>query len=215
MVQMGQKLLFGCAMTLFAQSAMADDFYRGEVGLDYWWGSTKVNDVRYDEDKTPFLTLILETDLPYAPHFKFRYSEIDSQQTAFDKYDFTFYYDVIEHDTLALDLGINASNYQNSRYTYLGTDESFNMTTWGLYANGAIGIPKTDIDIIGQFDFYNSGNKKTADFIAGFEYTLALQTVDVALRTGYRVMDYTFYEDKENEATVFVDGWFIGVSVIL
>ncbi|MDB1122847.1 TIGR04219 family outer membrane beta-barrel protein [Vibrio algarum] len=215
MIDTGKKLLLGCVIFLISQSAIADDFYRGEVGLDYWWASTKISDVRYDEDKTPFLTLVLETELPYAPHFKFRYSEIDSQHTSFDKYDFIFYYDVMDHESLALDLGINASNYKNSRYTYSEENVAFNMTTWSFYANGAITIPNTNLDIIGQFDFYNSGNKKTADFIAGFEYTLDLQTVDVALRTGYRVMDYTFNEDKENEATVFIDGWFVGMSVIL
>ena len=217
MKQCVKVLAIGCLTTCLSQAAVAQGFFRGTVGGDLWWGSTKVNKVRYDEDKTPFVTLALESDFPYIPHFKFRYSEVDADYTALEKYDYTLYYDVLDDEVFQFDLGVTFSDYKNSRYTFVdsGVSRNFDGTTWGIYANGAIGIPNTDIDIIGQYDFSDRDNKKTADFLAGFEYTLHFVPTDVALRTGYRVMDYTFYKETTDEATVFIDGWFLGFQVNL
>lgn len=193
---------------------VANESFEGELVVEQWWADSKIDGNREDKESSLSFYGSIETDLLYIPDFKIRYSTVDVNYAELDKIDYVFYYNLLDHPILTFDLGLALSHYYNSQYQNKLTGEGFDFdgTILNLYANGSINIPNTNLDIIGQFDFSDRNDKKMADFTAGLRYHLPIETIKISLRGGYRVMDYTFFEDKEKEATVFVDGWFIGLQ---
>lgn len=211
---------FGCRLILclflfgLVGNALAEESYNGEVAIEQWWGGSKIDGNREDKDQTLSFYAALETDLNYLPHLKVRYSHVDVKYTELEKYDYSLYYSVLEHDVLHFDLGLTLSSYTDTRYNNKETNQEFDFDggIWSIYASGTIKVPNTNVNIIGQYDFADRDNKKMADFTAGLNYSLLLQPIKLSLRGGYRVMDYTFFKESDKQATVFIDGWFIGIQ---
>ena len=85
--------LVGMLSLSSAVSAEEEFSYTAKVGADMWWGSTKLNEVRQDEDSnSPSVYFAFEHNAPMLPNASFRYTSIDTDALAFDKYDYTFYY---------------------------------------------------------------------------------------------------------------------------
>ncbi|MGY3570868.1 TIGR04219 family outer membrane beta-barrel protein [Vibrio sp. SCSIO 43135] len=215
------RLAIALGGVMLASSAYAESPYRFSVGAEHWWGSTKVNEVRKDDASIPSFNASFEHDLPYLPDVSFRYTSVDADYMAFDKYDFTFYYSLIDHDLLHFDAGIALSQFSNSKYVAtVGTPntDTFDELTWNWYGKAAINIDGTNFDIIGQIDFGDSKGLKTTDMVAGGQYRWQLPSGELALKGGYRVIDI---ESDQFEVDVgghkpfiFVDGWFVGAEYV-
>ncbi|MGB1281289.1 MAG: iron-hydroxamate ABC transporter substrate-binding protein, partial [Vibrio cyclitrophicus] len=104
------------SFTTSAFSAEQEPFYKAKVGVDSWWGSTKLNEVRKDDAQTPSLHFAFEHQYPMLPNASIRYSSIDADSLAFDKYDYTFYYTVLEHKLMNFDMGVTVTQYSNTKY---------------------------------------------------------------------------------------------------
>lgn len=105
-------------LSLSSAVAAEEEFsYTAKVGADMWWGSTKLNEVRQDEDSnSPSVYFAFEHNAPMLPNASFRYTSIDTDALAFDKYDYTFYYTLLEHKLMNFDAGVTFTQYSNSNY---------------------------------------------------------------------------------------------------
>lgn len=213
-------ILSMAAMSLWASAAAAQPSFGGEIGTDMWFGSTKIDEVRRDKPNMPVVYAALEHDLPYLPNASIRYTSVDADFTGFDKYDFTFYYKVLERELMTFDAGVTLTNYSNSHYRtqdVASSRYSFDETTFNWYAYGELYVPNTNFDIFGQFDFGSSKGIKSADVTAGLQYLIKFDDSHIALRGGYRVIDLEFTDlgpqaEDTPSPLVFVDGWFIGAE---
>ncbi|MBD1567234.1 TIGR04219 family outer membrane beta-barrel protein [Vibrio sp. S12_S33] len=207
--------LTSVAMMMSAASISAESFYGGKSGADMWWGSTKVDHTRRDDVKAPTMYFAFEHQFPYVPNASIRYTTIDADYASFDKYDYTLYYKVLERELMSFDAGITFTQYDGSQYQAENNQKySFDKTTFNWYAYAEIQIPRTNIDVIGQFDFGDGSGVKSADLMAGLQYSFPIDAGNIALRGGYRVIDLEFTElaADTKESFVFVDGWFLGAE---
>ncbi|PMH17108.1 TIGR04219 family outer membrane beta-barrel protein [Vibrio breoganii] len=197
-----------------AQAKVAEPGVHGKVTADMFWGSTKIRETRQEDDEIPVLSAQIEHDVPYLPNFRIRYTALDTQYIAYDKFDYTFYYRPLRTENLELDLGFTLTDYRNSFYEDTETNDSgdFDGIIFSWYANALIAVPNTNLAVIGEFDFGETSDIKSADLTGGLQYTFDLDSVDLVVRGGYRVMDYTFKE-FDSKAYGFVDGWFVGGQV--
>lgn len=212
-------ILTGLTLALGSASALADDaFYSAKVGADMWWGNTEANEVTRDDSTSASLYFAFEHKLPMIPNASIRYTTIDADYVAFDKYDYTLYYSLMEHDLLHFDAGMTFTQYSNSHYVNgapAANTEKFDEFTWNWYAQGEINVPKTELSIIGQMEFGDSSGIKSADIMAGVQYRIPLEAANIALRGGYRVIDLesdAFASDL-GKSFILVDGWFLGGAV--
>ncbi|WP_375751552.1 TIGR04219 family outer membrane beta-barrel protein [Vibrio sp. HN007] len=202
----------------FAPNAFSAESVGISFGVDHWWSSTHnraEDDGRNVNDDTSSFYFDIEHDVQYVPNFKLRYSSVNAPNIlSLDKYDYTFYYDIIEHELLQFDLGLTLSQYKNTKYQDLNSQGyDFNSSVWSIYAAGVIEIPNTNLDIIGQFDFADRDVMKSAEVMAGLQYRIDIPVGELALRGGYRVMDYTFKElGTPEDEELLVDGWFTGLQ---
>ena len=211
--------LVGMLSLSSAVSAEEEFSYTAKVGADMWWGSTKLNEVRQDEDSnSPSVYFAFEHNAPMLPNASFRYTSIDTDALAFDKYDYTFYYTLLEHKLMNFDAGLMFTQYSNSNYIepQKGTQASFDEFTWSFYGNAEINVPDTNFDIIGTMEFGDSSGIKSTDLMAGVQYRIPVSESEIALRGGYRVIDLDsdeFFDSELGKNFVMVDGWFAGAEV--
>lgn len=211
--------LVGMLSLSSAVSAEEEFSYTAKVGADMWWGSTKLNEVRQDEDSnSPSVYFAFEHNAPILPNASFRYTSIDTDALAFDKYDYTFYYTLLEHKLMNFDAGLTFTQYSNSNYIepQKGTQASFDEFTWSFYGNAEINVPDTNFDIIGTMEFGDSSGIKSTDLMAGVQYRIPVSESEIALRGGYRVIDLDsdeFFDSELGKNFVMVDGWFAGAEV--
>jgi len=213
-------LMTTAALSMGSTVAMAESSISGDVGADMWFADTKIDEHRRGDAPAPTFYFSLEHELAYVPDFSFRYTSVDADYAGFDKYDYTFYYKILERELMTFDAGVMLTQYTNSHYR---TKESatpiynFDETTFNWYAYAEIHVPDTNFDIIGQFDFSNSSGIKSADVMTGVQYKIGLGNGDLALRGGYRVIDLEFTDLAEqspstNQSFVFVNGFFLGAE---
>ncbi|CAH6906533.1 conserved exported hypothetical protein [Vibrio chagasii] len=211
--------LVGMLSLSSAVSAEEEFSYTAKVGADMWWGSTKLNEVRQDEDfNSPSVYFAFEHNAPMLPNASFRYTSIDTDALAFDKYDYTFYYTLLEHKLMNFDAGLTFTQYSDSNYIepQKGTLSSFDEFTWSFYGNAEINVPDTNFDIIGTMEFGDSSGIKSTDLMAGVQYRIPVSESEIALRGGYRVIDLDsdeFFDSELGKNFVMVDGWFAGAEV--
>lgn len=212
--------LVGMLSLSSAVSAEEEFSYTAKVGADMWWGSTKLNEVRQDDDSnSPSLYFAFEHNAPMLPNASFRYTSVDADSLAFDKYDYTFYYTLLDHKLMNFDAGVTFTQYSNSNYVEPKTDgaqTSFDEFTWSFYGNAEINVPDTNFDIIGTMEFGDSSGIKSTDLMAGVQYRIPVAETEIALRGGYRVIDLDseeFFSSEVGKEFVMVDGWFAGAEV--
>ncbi|MDH5933243.1 TIGR04219 family outer membrane beta-barrel protein [Vibrio splendidus] len=211
--------LVGMLSLSSAVSAEEEFSYTAKVGADMWWGSTKLNEVRQDDDSnSPSLYFAFEHNAPMLPNASFRYTSVDADSLAFDKYDYTFYYTLLDHKLMNFDAGVTFTQYSNSNYIepQNGAQTSFDEFTWSFYGNAEINVPDTNFDIIGTMEFGDSSGIKSTDLMAGVQYRIPVAETEVALRGGYRVIDLDseeFFSSEVGKEFVMVDGWFAGAEV--
>ncbi|MFA0415654.1 TIGR04219 family outer membrane beta-barrel protein [Vibrio renipiscarius] len=207
------------ALSIASTSVVAQSF-TGDIGADVWFGDSKIDETRRDNASAPSLYFSIEHDMAYVPNASIRYTSVDTDYAGFDKYDFTFYYKILDRELMTFDAGATLTQYSNSHYR---TKESvtprydFNELTFNWYAYAELYIPNTNVDIIGQFDFGNSKGIKSADVLAGLQYRIKTRSGEIALRGGYRVIDLEFDDlasqsPETGESFVFVNGFFVGAE---
>lgn len=192
--------------------------YQLNVATEMWWGKSKVDKQRYDTSHSPVLMFSFEHGHDYLPQLNFRYSQVDTKASSFDKYDYTLYYRLLDRDTMKFNAGVMLSQYRASRYQAPDQQEyAFNDLTFNWFGYAELAIPNTGLDIIGQIDFGENSDIKSADMTAGLQYRMNDFSYPIAVKFGYRVIDLEFSglasSSQVGKSLVFVDGWFIGAEM--
>ncbi|MEZ9565448.1 TIGR04219 family outer membrane beta-barrel protein [Vibrio artabrorum] len=209
-------------LSLSSAVSAEDGFsYTAKAGADMWLGSTKLNEVKQSEDaNSPSVYFAFEHNLPMLPNASFRYTSVDTKALAFDKYDYTLYYTLLDHKLMDFDAGVTFTQYANSNYIEPkptgAKTATFDEMTWSFYGNAEINVPDTQFDIIGMMEFGNSGGIKSTDLMAGVQYRLPIAETELAFRGGYRVIDLDseeFFSSDLGKQFVMVNGWFMGAEV--
>ncbi|NVC64116.1 TIGR04219 family outer membrane beta-barrel protein [Vibrio sp. 05-20-BW147] len=188
------------------------------VGAEFWNAKTKVNEVERDRAATGVYYASIEHDVKYLPDLRVRHSSVDADYMAFDKLDFTLYFNLLEHELMHFDAGITFSDLGNTKYLN-GANEaagarSFDEMIWAWYGYGEINVPKTNFDVIGEMNFGNNKGIKSTDLMAGMQYRLPFEDSEVAVRAGYRVIDLEAdtFTSPLGKSFIFAHGWFLGAQ---
>ncbi|WP_318479559.1 TIGR04219 family outer membrane beta-barrel protein [Photobacterium leiognathi] len=191
-----------------AVPAQADTLLGVKVGADAWFANAKVDGNKSDDISGSYYASI-EHFIPLVPNFMVRYNNIDTGNVAFEQSDLTAYYEILDNDLVALDLGVTVSKFGSVK---LNNDDRFSDWQPTLYGNAEIGIPATPLTVFAQANAGNFDGTRLFDGQAGVKYTIGLVAADLNIRGGYRMMDYDFDKAK-NTGDVDLDGWFAGVEV--
>ncbi|WP_305373558.1 TIGR04219 family outer membrane beta-barrel protein [Photobacterium leiognathi] len=191
-----------------AVPAQADTLLGVKVGADAWFANAKVDGNKSDDTSGSYYASI-EHFIPLVPNFMVRYNNIDTGNVAFEQSDLTAYYEILDNDLVALDLGVTVSKFGSVK---LNNDDRFSDWQPTLYGNAEIGIPATPLTVFAQANAGNFDGTRLFDGQAGVKYTIGLVAADLNIRGGYRMMDYDFDKAK-NTGDVDLDGWFAGIEV--
>ncbi|KXI21612.1 TIGR04219 family outer membrane beta-barrel protein [Photobacterium sanguinicancri] len=196
-----------------AMPAQAATLLGVKVGADAWLtsGKTEAGSFSKDaDDKTMgSFHIAFEHFIPLVPNARIRYSEVDNGTVSFNQMDYTAYYEILDNDAVALDLGVVMSKFNAGKFA----GQSFSEWQPAVYGAGEIGIPMTPVSAFGDLTYGTYDDTKTVDAQIGVKWTIPL-LVDLNLRAGYRVMDHDFaFINGYNSVKVKNDGWFLGVEV--
>ncbi len=206
-----KKLILSAAAVAvaFAVPAQAATLLGAKVGADAWFTDAKVNNVNNGDDTAASLYVAVEHFIPLVPNLRIRYNDIDTGSVAFGQTDYTAYYEILDNDAVAFDIGLTVSKFNAGKFE----GESFSEWQPSLYGNVEVGIPMTPVSVFGDLNFGSYDSTSTVDGQAGVKWTLPLIAADLNLRAGYRVMDYDFDFIKNSDGKVKLDGWFAGIEI--
>lgn len=201
-------LSVAAAMTLAAAlPAQADTLLGVKVGADAWFTNAKVDSHKSDDVSQSYYASF-EHFIPLVPNVMVRYSNIDTGDVEFGQSDFTAYYEILDNDLVALDLGVTMTKFGAVSIRH---GDNFNDWQPTIYGSAELGIPATPLTVFAQANAGKYDGTRLFDGQAGVKYTLGLVAADLNLRAGYRMMDYDF--KKSTSGDVKLDGWFAGVEV--
>nr|WP_086939465.1 TIGR04219 family outer membrane beta-barrel protein [Thaumasiovibrio occultus] len=179
-----------------------------KAGVDAWAVDSKTNDVYGGDDTAGSYYVAFEHFIPLIPNVRLRQTSVETSALAFDMTDVTAYYEMLDNDLIAFDLGLTLTNYSNGRFRAQQFDE------WepSIYGNVKIGVPATNFGLFTELNFGSFTDSSVVDAQAGLEYTIGLVAADVNLRAGYRVIDNDF-GFVAGDGKAWADGAFAGVEV--
>ncbi|MBM7038193.1 TIGR04219 family outer membrane beta-barrel protein [Vibrio ulleungensis] len=209
----GSALLVTLTLCSFNSFAEQQKSWSVELAADAIWASTKINDVRDEDDTLPSFYADIEHDIAYVPNFRLRYTGIDTAKLKHDKTDFTFYWRPLRTENLLFDAGFTLSNYANSYFEYSDSSKGdFDDTVFSWFAAMGVRVPSTNLHFISEFDFADTSSMKSTDLTVGAHYDIPLDRVSLGLRGGYRVLDYVL-KDFGEKPYGFAHGWYAGASI--
>lgn len=197
---------------------------------------------KFDMDsETPALfSFALEHPLPLIPNFRLRFGDFSSSGpntlsqnftlngttytlgTAVDvnfdlqSSDFIFYYELLDNDTVSLDLGVNGKYLDGDVRVSDGTrtaHETFKGVVPMLYGAVKFGVPSTRLSLFGDFNLLSVGGQTLRDYQAGASYKLVENmAVDFSVRGGYRKFELELDDLDGIYADWKYDGLFLGVE---
>lgn len=176
--------------------------------------STNLQRFNFDSEQQSSLYVAVEHPIPLIPNLKIRHNQLEvsgttnlatnlnfanqnwaagtSVQSFVDltHTDFTFYYELLDNDVTALDLGVTAKRVDGALAVRDGA-QTGELTTDGwvptLYAHGRFGIPATDLTLYALANAVSIDDSAIRDIEAGIEYRLVENlAVDVSVQLGYR-----------------------------
>lgn len=199
------------AVAVFSLPAQSAMLLGAKAGADFWYADTEINNLKADD--TTFQQsyyVAVEHFIPLIPNGKLRYTGVKSSKlnTDFSQYDVIAYYEILDNDLIALDIGLN---FQNFNGHFLGM--KFNEWQPNLYSDVRVGIPATPISLFGSFSYGTFDETSTVDTEAGAMFTLDLIFADINFKAGYRIQDYDFnYFPGATSNTFQNNGFFAGVE---
>ncbi|MGF1726314.1 TIGR04219 family outer membrane beta-barrel protein [Photobacterium nomapromontoriensis] len=181
-----------------------------KAGADAWFSDAKVNEshANGDSNTSGSYYVALEHFIPLIPNARIRYTDVDNGSVSFGQTDFTAYYEILDNDLIAFDLGLTLSQFNSGKFY----NQSFSEWQPNLYGNVELGIPMTPLSIFSDLNVGEYDGTSTVDGQLGVMWGIPLIAADLNLRAGYRVMDYDF--NFINAGGQFkADGWFAGVEI--
>jgi outer membrane protein len=135
-------LSLAAAMTLAAAlPAQADTLLGVKVGADAWFTNAKVDGHKSDDTSTSYYASF-EHFIPLVPNVMVRYNDINAGNVKFEQSDFTAYYEILDNDLVALDLGVTMSKFAGVK---IQQNNSFSDWQPTIYGSAELGIPATPL----------------------------------------------------------------------
>ncbi|RCU51589.1 MULTISPECIES: TIGR04219 family outer membrane beta-barrel protein [Corallincola] len=246
-------LLTGGAL-IAAPAAMADTIAGLYVGAQYWHMSadgsvgsdTTMEDFNLSDDDKGAVWLALEHPVPLLPNLKLRYNQLDTDGEAdvtdfefggetynglattdldLDHLDIIMYYEILDNDTVWLDLGLNLK-YGDYKVAVTGeiddgaggtvstsTSEKYNGVIPMLYGAGGVGFPFTGLGLFGEANWIGYDSNYLYDVQGGVSWKfLDNPAIDAEIQLGYRKLHFNVDDLSDIYADVDFDGGFIGVQ---
>jgi outer membrane protein len=176
--------------------------------------TSNLRQFNFDSEQQTSLYVAVEHPIPLIPNFKLRHNQLEvngtttlasnfsyanqtwvsgtTVQTAVDltHTDFTLYYEILDNDLVALDLGVTAKRVDGLLAVSDGNlSGQLSSDGWvpTAYAHGRFGIPATDWTLFALANAVSIDDSSIRDMEAGIEYRLIENlAIDVNLQLGYR-----------------------------
>lgn len=195
----------------------------------------------FDSDQQSNFYVALEHPIPLIPNLKIRHNQLEingatsldsnfsfanqnwlagaTVQTTVDltHTDFTLYYEILDNDLVAIDLGVTAKRVDGVLAVRDGLQQG-ELTSDGwiptLYAHGRFGIPATDLTLYALANAVSVDDNSIRDMEAGVEYRLVENlAVDVNLQLGYRNITIELDDLDGIYSDIRFKGPYLGVEV--
>lgn len=214
-----KKLLLATVVASTSLPVFADTLIGGDVELNAWQQSQtfRGNGTNQTNDEFSYtFEASLEHFIPLIPNFKYGRSSTDGDDYAYNKHDFTLYYEIFDNDLVSIDAGVGVSHFSAGqvRVDTVGWQE-FDGPLPHLYLATEIGIPSTPLFIFAKGNGVSYKDNDMLDYSFGVQYEIPLVAFDIELQGGYRsqVLDLVGYDDLTIDLDAETSGFFAGVNV--
>lgn len=159
------------------------------------------------EDISVFASATLEHPVPVLPNAKISLSRVDNDQYEYTKIDYTGYYEILDNDTITVDVGAGVTQFDSGEY--LG--QSFSAVTPHVYVDAEVSLPFTNTTFYTDIHYFDIDGNQITDAIAGVRYDFDLIAADLGVKAGYRVQRLDTDDLDDLDLNVKTDGLFLGV----
>ncbi|PSW32774.1 Fe3+-hydroxamate ABC transporter substrate-binding protein [Photobacterium phosphoreum] len=150
----------------------------------------------------------IEHFLPIIPNLRIeRIDTIKNHNQTFSQSSVTAYYRVLNLKDISLNLGVSGNYYDKLMISNVKLNNGWVPS---LYANSEISIPNTPISLFASINKGQLDKTRTFNGDAGIKYTIDTSLIKMNVRTGYRILNDTFYKNKAYK--INMKGIFIGVG---
>jgi len=168
----------------------------------------------FDSEQQSSLYVAVEHPIPFIPNIKVRHNQLEVTGTAtldtgfsyagqtwapgtavqtfidLTHTDFTLYYEILDNDVVAFDVGVTAKRVDGLLAVSDGNlSGQLSSDGWvpTLYAHGRFGIPATDLTLFALANAVSIDDSRIRDMEAGVEYRLLDNlAINMNLQLGYR-----------------------------
>lgn len=231
--------------TMSTTSAFAATVVGFKIGGDYWQADTsgsfasdagQPQTFDYDSAGQGSIWVAVEHPIPLLPNFMIRENRVDADgemsgadfsfngnqfsgdlkaYTDLSNTDFVLYYELLDNDLVALDLGAAYKKMHGSiRVVDAGHPEEQDVDgdLVMAYANAQVGIP--GLGLYGFADVMAGLNETNVyDYSVGLGWEFDGVAVDYRVRAGYRDFQFDVNDFSGTTADVGFDGFFAGVEI--
>lgn len=228
--------------------AQADTLAGVYAGAQYWdmqadgaFGSNnRLQEYDLKDEGKGSVWIAIEHPVPLLPNVKLRYNQMDTDGSAdvvdfsfggrtfngastvdaeLDHFDGIFYYEILDNDLVAIDLGVNVK-YGDFKVDITGevsesgggtatvtTREDYKGVIPMLYGAAEVGIPTTGLSVYAEANWVGFDDYNAYDVQAGAQYLFIDNlAVEMGLQVGYRKIMI----DVEDLSNLYIDADFDG-----
>jgi len=202
-------------------AAQADVFLGVDAELNYWKPSVTVGkSSKLDENEALFGDISFEHFVPFVPNIKIGRTVLDASfgvggeyTVRYEKTDTNLYYEILDNDTISVDLGLGFSYLD---YKTLHMDNSLGSisgTIPHVYGAVEVGIPLTPLFVYSKGTLSNLNDNTVIDATIGVQYEIELTVIDIELQSGYRIQKFDMDDFDNSSLDLKIDGFFAGVNI--
>ncbi|MEM0514963.1 TIGR04219 family outer membrane beta-barrel protein [Pseudoalteromonas sp. YIC-827] len=206
-------------------------------------------DFKFEDETLTSYYVALEHPIPLIPNVKLRYTEMDVTgdttlvdgfefqdvnfgagtnlytETDLTHIDYVLYYEIFDNDTLSIDLGLSAKQFDGDFYI-IDTMNGENPSSGAMvrtdfsgfvplaYGRAQVGLPFTGLSVFAEGSMFALDDSSVHDYQVGVEWEVIDNlAVDVAVRAGYRSMLIELDDIDDINTDIDVSGPFAGVQV--
>jgi len=230
-----KKTILACALlgAFSFTSAQAATLVGFKVGGDYWQADTSgtiggngqpQQDYNYSSSSQGSIWMAVEHPIPLVPNIKIRENFLDASGRAavgnatvtnkvdLSNTDFVLYYELLDNDLVALDLGA-AYKLMHGSFRGTSSEKDLNSGIVMMYADAQVGI--SGIGLYGFADIMIGLNEsKVYDYTLGLGWQLEGVALDYQVRAGFREFNFDVNDFDGVTANTQFSGFFAGVELV-
>ena len=242
-------LALSAAGLMVCTQVQADTLLGLYAGIDGWsmdssgdFGNSdaSVENFSLDNETKATLFVALEHPIPLIPNIRVRTNDLTTSGTetisgfefggrTFDgevavdfdiqNTDFTLYYEILDNDTVSVDLGLTGKYLDGEikveeRTTGNSARETFKGVVPMVYGAVQIGVPATGLSFFGDLNGLSIDDHTVVDYQVGVAYNFVENlAIDLTLRAGYREFSLELNDLDGVDTDWSFDGPFAGLQI--